>query len=106
MGFQITERDDPEGIRCLTPAGELDIATGPELQQRLRELGAAHRRVRLDLSQLDFMDSSGISAILLGLQDAGRNGWELEIDPRVSPAVARLIEISGIGQQFWPRGTS
>ncbi|HET9719034.1 MAG TPA: STAS domain-containing protein [Solirubrobacteraceae bacterium] len=102
MPFRITERTDADDARRLTLTGELDIATTPKLSQRLQELGATYRRVRLDLSQLDFMDSTGIAIILLNLRDAAQDGWELEIDPTVSPQVARLLSIAGIERQLWP----
>ena len=102
--LRTTERDDPDGSRRLILTGELDIASAPGLRKRLHELGAARRSVRLDLSQLDFMDSTGISIILLGLKDSIRNGWKLEVDPDVSPQVGRLIEITSLDRQLWPEG--
>jgi anti-anti-sigma factor len=98
----IVEGDDPDRARRLTLTGELDIASAPELGARLRELGAARRRVRLDLSQLGFADSTGISTILLSLKDASRDGWELEVDPAVAPQVARLIMVTGLERKLWP----
>ncbi len=58
--------------------------------------------MRLDLSQLDFIDSSGVQTVVLGLKQARRSGQELEVDPRVSSSVHRLIDMMGIGRQLWP----
>ena len=102
MPFRITERDDPDAARRLALTGELDIASTPELRERLHELGSTHHRVRLDLSQLEFMDSTGISAILRGLRDSRRNGWELEVAPTVSRQVDRLVTLTGLDHQLWP----
>lgn len=104
MPFRIIERDDPDAARRLTLTGELDIASTPELRERLQELGGTHQRVRLDLSGLEFMDSTGISAILLGLRDSKRDGWELEVAPSVSRQVARLLTLTGLDRQLWPSG--
>ena len=57
----------------------------------------------LDLSELEFIDSSGVRAIVLGLKHARQGGHELEVDERISPTVARMIEIMGIASQLWPR---
>ena len=86
--------------------GELDIAVADGVEERLRQLSAAGRRTRLDLSQLDFIDSSGVRAIVLGLKEARRSGHELEVDRRISPTVARMIEIMGIGPQLWPEDSA
>jgi anti-sigma B factor antagonist len=45
-------------------AGELDIATTPQLQRTLRESQARARLVVLDLRKLAFMDSSGVHTIV------------------------------------------
>jgi anti-anti-sigma factor len=94
--FRIAERDDPDGARRLTLTGELDLASGSQLRDRLRELGAAGATVRLDLSQLDFMDSTGIGIIVRGLRDSARDGWKLEVDPNMPRQIARLIALTGI----------
>jgi anti-sigma B factor antagonist len=82
--------------------GELDIAVADGVETRLRAHRADGNPVRLDLSQLDFIDSSGVRAIVLGLKHARSGGVALDVDTRVSSTVARMIEIMGIGPQLWP----
>jgi anti-anti-sigma factor len=62
--------------------------------------------VRVDLSGLEFIDSSGVRAIVLGLKHARQCGRELEVDSRISGTVKRMIEIMGIGPQLWPEAPS
>lgn len=100
--FEIRESADADGAARVTLIGELDIAVADGVEERLRLLRDAGARVRLDLSQLDFIDSSGVRAIVLGLKHARQGGHELEVDRRVSPSVGRMIEIMGIGPQLWP----
>ncbi|HTP20547.1 MAG TPA: hypothetical protein VMJ65_13135 [Solirubrobacteraceae bacterium] len=40
------------------------------------------------------------SELLLALADAGRDGWDLEIDPDVSEPAGRVIELVGVGRRF------
>jgi anti-sigma B factor antagonist len=99
--FEIAERDDPDGARRLTLTGELDLASGPQLRERLSELHTARRAVRLDLSHLDFIDSTGIAIIARGLTHSASDDWKLEVDPNVPRQIARLIAIAGIAEKLW-----
>jgi anti-sigma B factor antagonist len=96
------ESTDADGAVRLALIGELDIAVADDVEQRLRLHRDDGHPVRLDLSQLDFIDSSGVRAIVLGLKHARSGGAELDVDRRVSPTVGRMIEIMGIGSQLWP----
>jgi anti-sigma B factor antagonist len=100
--FEIQESVDADGAVRLALIGELDIAVADQVEDRLREQRGDGDPVRLDLSGLEFIDSSGVRAIVLGLRHARRDGSKVEVDRRVSPAVERMIEIMGIGPQLWP----
>ncbi len=100
--FEIRETVDGDGVVRLALIGELDIAVADAVEQRLRQHREDGRPVRLDLSQLDFIDSSGVQTVVLGIKHARRSGHELEVDRRVSPTVERLVDMMGIGSQLWP----
>jgi hypothetical protein len=59
-------------------------------------------RVRLDLSELDFIDCCGINGILRALAEARRLQWDLEVDPLVSPGVRRITSLEDIASELWP----
>jgi anti-anti-sigma factor len=96
------ERFDEDGALRLTLTGELDLAVSDELTKRLVELKQQHAVVRLDLAGLEFMDSSGLRAVITALADSRQNGWKLEIADEVTPSVANLIDIVGVRSRFWP----
>jgi anti-anti-sigma factor len=100
--FAIAERDDPDGPRRLTLTGEVDMATAPELADRLRDLRDAQTAVRLDLSKLQFMDISGLHVLLGAVNDAQTDAWNLEIAPEVPHQIARLIELTATRALLWP----
>ncbi|HTU85800.1 MAG TPA: STAS domain-containing protein [Solirubrobacteraceae bacterium] len=100
--FEIRESVDPDGAVRLALVGELDIAVADGVEERLRTHRDGGDRVRLDLSQLEFIDSSGVRAIVLGLKHARVGGAELDVDRRVSSTVGRMIQIMGIAPQLWP----
>jgi anti-anti-sigma factor len=100
--FEIRENVDETGLVRLALIGELDLAVADTVEERLRRLRDDGRPARLDLSELEFIDSSGVRAIVLGLKHARQSGSELEVDRNVSATVARMIGIMGIGPQLWP----
>lgn len=95
--------DDPGGIR-LVLSGELDLAVADMLGDRLRMLRDAGYAVLLDLAGLDFIDSRGLRELILALDDARSDGWQLDIHTHVSEPVRRTVEIAGLTSYLWPNG--
>ena len=69
--LKIVGRITPE--YTMQVAGEIDIATAPEFGRELARL-LSHRPpvLRVDLSGVSFMDSSGLHALLIALRTARR----------------------------------
>jgi anti-sigma B factor antagonist len=100
--FQIEQSTDASGLVLLQLLGELDLAVAPALTARLAALKETRAAVRLDLSGLQFMDSTGLGTVLTAVLDARRDGWPLEIDPALARAVKRIIDVSGVSPYLWP----
>lgn len=75
-------------------AGELDIATTPQLKQTLRETQLRARLVVLDLRDVTFMDTSGVHVIVNASIRARRLGRRLVL-LRGPPAVDRVLRMTG-----------
>jgi len=75
--------------------GELDIATAPELTRLLARLRAHGHTVTLDLAEMTFIDSTGLSALMDAHFESRRNGWEFSIRSP-SAAVCRVVELAGM----------
>ena len=90
--FKMRESHAGDWLR-LSLTGDLDIASAPALERRLAQLRATRSRVRLDLSKLDFIDSTGIHLLVRTFGDARLKHWELHIDRDVSPKVMRLFKL-------------
>lgn len=78
--------------------GELDLSVGPELEARLEELRAEGRSVLMDLSKLDFMDSTGLTIVIEAIEACRSNGWAFMIDPDLSPQVRELFRLTALDQ--------
>ena len=86
-----TERDD-SAIR-LAVVGELDLSTSPALEDAMAQAGAA-ARVEVDLSEMRFMDSSGLAVLLAARKRAEADGVALTI-AAPQEHVRRLMELTG-----------
>ncbi len=81
-------------------SGELDLASAGELDTVIAELctdGA--RQISLEMSELSFMDSTGLRSLLVGKELCEVNGCELLIG-ELSSQVKRLFEVSGVGEKL------
>jgi anti-anti-sigma factor len=85
------------GERTLRPTGELDIGSAPKLERALLEGRAPGDRVVLDLSGLEFIDSTGLRVIVHAVSAAAADGWELRLR-HGRRAVRRVFEISGVAE--------
>ena len=97
--FEI-RRERAGRVHRLTPTGELDIATTPILE---RAFDAVYHdddaaMIILDLTQLSFMDSTGIGA-LLRMNEACEAADRLRI-VNGSPAVVRVLDITGVRESL------
>jgi stage II sporulation protein AA (anti-sigma F factor antagonist) len=87
--------DVVDGTLVVAVAGEIDHQTGGSLRKALDPPEGAAPRVVIDLSDVTFMDSSGINiliAVQSGLAESG--GW-LRL-AGAAPAVLRIIRLVGI----------
>jgi anti-anti-sigma factor len=101
--FRLEERFERDGSVRLMLIGELDVAAIDHLSTRLRELRKGGYAIRLDLSELQFVDSSGIEEILREVSDARRDGWRLAVDGPMTDQVARTVDLVGARAFLWPQ---
>lgn len=102
--FEIRQDQDADGLVRLSLLGELDLVGVERLEACLDDLRATGAAVRLDLSRLEFIDSSGLRALVTSAQVARRDGWRLDFDRRLLPPVGRVIELIGASRYLWPSG--
>ena len=97
-GLTVAERDS-DGIRILDIAGELELANAAELCARIDAArGAGHRRLLVDLTKLEFCDSSGVRALIGAAEEVVASAGRVVIVPPVDGAVARLFALIGAGE--------
>lgn len=80
--------------------GELDMSTAPQLREELLRLASdGATMVTVDLSELAFVDSTGLSVLITGLKRLRQQGGELTLRSP-SPGTRRVLEITGLTEVF------
>ena len=82
------------GEASLRLSGELDMVTAPQLRDELARHRGRGRRVVLDLSGVEFIDSTGLVLLMESARERSSDGWALALRRNLSPAVARLFEVT------------
>ena len=99
MTVSVTEQD---AVVTVTVAGELDVSTVPAFNKELSELRQnSATTLVLDLSGTTFMDSTGLSAVLVAEMHARMRGQRFKVVAG-PPHVHELFKLTGRRQL--PRG--
>jgi len=69
---------DPAGFENVTLKGDCDLYAAPAFASAMKaKIAGGAKRLRLDLSQVEYMDSTGVGALIRILQSARASGAEL-----------------------------
>ena len=81
-------------------SGEVDIQTSPILEQHLaRVLDQGSTSIVIDLAQVSFLDSTGLSVLVAGLKRCQGSGGDLRVESP-QPNVRRVFEVTGLADVF------
>lgn len=94
-GFQIRLQDTDEGVRVMKLVGELDLAASDQVRREIIGSDDVARLV-VDTTELTFIDSSGLAALMAGINELGSARFEL-IPGR---ATERLLRITDTKEMF------
>jgi anti-sigma B factor antagonist len=83
-----------EHSRLIRADGEIDLSTVAALRRELDTAREEGVPVTLDLSGITFIDSTGLALLLEASRSSATSDWAFFV-VRCSPAVERLIEVSG-----------
>jgi anti-sigma B factor antagonist len=92
------EQGDSHVVVAVT--GELDLAVAGKLESCIAGLGiASGETLVVDLSQLDFLDSTGLRVLVMAHHRAEQEGWRFVLIRGPEP-VARIFELTRMDQQL------
>ncbi len=88
-----------DGI-ILRPVGEIDLSCAATLRQGLSQIqGGRPQRLVIDLSQVPYMDSSGVATLVEAMQIARRTGSKLVL-AALQEKVRSIFEIARLDMVF------
>jgi anti-anti-sigma factor len=93
--FTVAESTGGDGAHVIRLHGELDIDAAPDLERALLRSRPAGERVVLDLSDLQFMDSTGLRVLLRARAAAEEGRWEIFLRD-VPSNIQRLFDMTGV----------
>ena len=93
--MEFTIKEDASTI-TITVRGPMELNSIKEFQNKIIELGAASpRNVILDIKEVEYIDSTGISVLITLNRQQKQNGKSLTIT-NASQRVANLLELSSL----------
>jgi len=96
--FSVTARSSERGT-VVVVAGEIDLSTSPEIGIAVRH-HLTQGPVVVDLSQVVFLDSSGVHTLDALVREAQRNGHTLTFAPTLQENVRELLTMTGMLEEL------
>lgn len=94
--FDVVVEPEP-GLARVRVTGEVDVSTSARVQEAIEQAVTLEgvQRVIVDLGAVTFLDSSGMTALVIGRRRAQDNGVALMVD-HAGRQVRRVLEIAGL----------
>lgn len=103
MELTVSRADDgaSDGRTTLSVVGFIDLSNSQALVDAGTTELASGGSLAVDLAAVDFMDSTGLSA-LIGLAQAAERSGQSFIVAAMSPRVRRVLELTGLEDRWLP----
>jgi anti-sigma B factor antagonist len=104
MEFDVELSDGNEAV--IRTRGRLNMIAAPKLRDLVAHIVQedGHTHVVVDLADTDFMDSSGLGALIAGLKSARAAGGDLRI-ARAGTQVLTVLKLTNLDQILQPHDT-
>jgi anti-sigma B factor antagonist len=105
--FEIASERDSDGVFIVHVSGELDISHEEELRTELsRGVAEDNGGIVVDLTDCEFIDSSGVRALLLGREAQREDGSEGRlVIASGSTQIVRILSVMGVDEAIPVRPT-
>jgi anti-sigma B factor antagonist len=98
--FAFVEERSGTGVDVAVVSGEIHVSTAPRFRHALEAIiERGDGWLVLDLTAVEFIDSTGLSVLLSSLRQLGQRGGRMALVCR-NPTVLRLFEITSLDTTF------
>jgi anti-sigma B factor antagonist len=98
--FELREETAASGTLIIHVRGEIHLSTAPRFSERLQEsIDDGNTAIVLDLSGVEFIDSTGLTVLLNGLRRVTQLQGRMAL-VCVNPTVLRLFQITSLDETF------
>ncbi len=98
MSMMLQTRRDA-GKTLVAVSGEVDLQNSGELRKALLAVLSEHRHLAVDLSDVGYIDSSGIAGLIEAYQMARQSDLRFSL-ATVSAAVLRVLKLARLDEVF------
>jgi anti-sigma B factor antagonist len=96
MKYEILEKP---GVSIVVFTGEIDLESSPAAREVLLKCFGHTGNVIVDLSEVSYIDSSGVASLVEALQAAKKNGSQFAL-AAVSEPTRRVLELARLDKVF------
>ncbi|MBW3608396.1 MAG: STAS domain-containing protein [Actinobacteria bacterium] len=98
--FELSEEDADAGAHVIALRGEIHVTTAPRFAEHLAgAIESGKTAIVLDMTGVEFIDSTGLSVLLNGLRLVGQRRGRLAL-VCTNPTVLRLFQITNLDDTF------
>lgn len=91
--MEITKKNNGENI-ILQVEGRIDTVTNVELQKQILEAFQEAKDVVLDFTEVTYVSSAGLRALLIGQKTAMSKGGSMTLE-NVADSILKVLKVSG-----------
>jgi anti-sigma B factor antagonist len=100
MQLTVETRNVRDGVAVIALGGEVDVYTSPRLKQEMVDLlNKGITRLVIDLSAVEYLDSTGLGVLIGGLKRAREREGDLRLICD-NLRILRIFEITGLTKIF------
>jgi anti-sigma B factor antagonist len=100
MQLKVETRQAEDGVAVIALGGEVDVYTSPRLKQEMVDLlNKGTSRLVIDLSGVQYLDSTGLGVLIGGLKRARERDGDLRLICD-NMRILRIFEITGLTKIF------
>src|SRR5256885_16349233 len=100
MNLRVETRTPREGITVISLGGEVDVYTSPRLKQEILDLlNGGTSKLVVDLTGVEYLDSTGLGVLIGGLKRARERDGDLKLICD-NLRILRIFEITGLTKIF------